>query len=194
MTSLLEVRRLAIPEVRELVPRSFGDGRGFFREVYNRKRFASETGVSIEFVQSNQSYSAETGTLRGLHFQAPPFAQAKLVWVVRGAIFDVAVDIRAGSPTFGRWAAVELSAEKGNQILVPAGFAHGFLTLTPETSVQYMVDAHYAPVHEGGICWDDPDLAIAWPLDGTPKLSERDAAWPGLAEGGTPFRFEEKAA
>jgi dTDP-4-dehydrorhamnose 3,5-epimerase len=191
-SSLLAIRRLAIPDVLELVPKSFGDNRGHFREVYNAKRFAEETGLAIEFVQSNQSYSAEKATLRGLHFQAPPFAQAKLVWAVRGSALDVAVDIRLGSPTFGRWTSVLLSAEEGNQILVPAGFAHGFLTLEAETSVQYMVDNHYAPSHDRGIRWDDPTIAIAWPVaGGSPTLSPRDAAFPCFAEIETPFSYLE---
>lgn len=191
MSALLEVVPLAIPGVRELIPRSFGDGRGHFREVYNRKRFGEETGLAIDFVQSNQSWSAAKATLRGLHFQAPPFAQAKLVWAVRGSAFDVAVDLRLGSPAYGRWVAVVLSAEKGNQILVPPGFAHGFLTLEAETSVQYMVDNYYAPAHEFGLRWDDPTLAIDWPLDGAvPTLAARDAAFPRLAEVETPFGRE----
>jgi dTDP-4-dehydrorhamnose 3,5-epimerase len=195
MSGLLEVRPLAIPGVLELMPKSFGDGRGYFREAYNRKRFQEETGVAIDFVQSNQSYSAERGTLRGLHFQAPPFAQAKLVWAVRGAVFDVAVDIRFGSPTYGRWVSVVLVAERGNQILVPAGFAHGFVTLEANTSVQYMVDNHYAPSAEGGLRWDDPVLAIDWPLDGAaPTLTARDDDFPSLADLATPFSFERNAA
>jgi dTDP-4-dehydrorhamnose 3,5-epimerase len=188
MSPLLEVRPLAIGDVLELVPKRFGDDRGYFCEIYNKQRFGEETGAAIQFVQTNQSLSADKATLRGLHFQAPPFAQIKLVWVVRGAVFDVAVDIRLTSPTYGRWASVLLSAEKGNQILVPAGFAHGFLTLEPDTIVQYQVDNHYAPAHDRGIRWDDPEIAIDWPLAGaTPTLSKRDAAFPSLSEIETPF-------
>jgi dTDP-4-dehydrorhamnose 3,5-epimerase len=191
MTALLDLRPLAIPDVKELVPKSFGDGRGYFREVFNRKRFFEETGCPVDFVQNNLSSSAAKATLRGLHFQTPPFAQTKLVWAVRGSAFDVAVDIRKGSPTYGQWVAVMLSAEKGNQLLVPAGFAHGFLTLEAETSVQYMVDNYYAPANEGGIRWDDPFLAIEWPLDGAaPTLAARDAAFPLLAEVETPLGKE----
>ena len=190
MSPLLEVRRLAIAEVLELTPKRFGDRRGYFCELFNRKRFAEETGAALDFIQTNQSRSAATATLRGLHFQAPPFAQAKLVWAVHGAAFDVAIDIRLGSPTFGKWASVLLSADRGNQILVPAGFAHGFLTLEPDTIVQYMVDNPYAPTHDRGIRWDDPTLAIDWPLAGpAPTLSERDAGFPRLSDVETPFGF-----
>jgi dTDP-4-dehydrorhamnose 3,5-epimerase len=195
MSPLLEVRRLAIPEVLELVPKRFGDDRGYFCEVYNKQRFAEGTGAAIDFVQTNQSLSADKATLRGLHFQAPPFAQSKLVWVVCGAAFDVAVDIRRDSPTYGKWASVMLSAETGNQILVPAGFAHGFLTLEPDTIVQYQVDRPYTPTHDRGIRWDDPGIAVAWPLAGeAPTLSKRDAVFPRLDEIETPFRFAGERA
>src|SRR6516165_5469400 len=188
MSTLLDVKPLAIADVLELVPKRFGDDRGYFCEVYNKQRFNEETGAAVNFVQTNQSLSADKGTLRGLHFQAPPLAQVKLVWVMRGAVYDVAVDMRSGSPTYGKWASVILSAEKGNQILVPAGFAHGFLTLEPDTIVQYQVDNHYAPAHEGGVRWDDPEIAVAWPLAGAdPTLAKRDAAFPRLREIETPF-------
>jgi dTDP-4-dehydrorhamnose 3,5-epimerase len=188
MSALLEVKTLAIAGVLELVPKRFGDDRGYFCEVYNRQRFGEETGTAIGFVQTNQSLSADKATLRGLHFQAPPFAQTKLVWVVRGAVFDVAVDIRLKSPTYGKWASALLSAEKGNQILVPAGFAHGFLTLEPDTIVQYQVDNPYAPAQDRGIRWDDPEIGIDWPLAGAvPTLSKRDAVFPRLGEIETPF-------
>ena len=192
MSALLEVRRLAIPDVIELLPKRFGDHRGYLSEVYNRQRFAAETGVAIDFIQINQSLSAEKATLRGLHFQAPPFAQTKLVVAVTGAAFDVAVDIRRGSPTYGKWVSVTLSSEKGNQVLVPAGFAHGFLTLEPDTIMQYQVDNPYSPTHEGGIRWDDPAIGINWPkAAAVPTLSERDAAFPPLGEIETPFRVGE---
>jgi dTDP-4-dehydrorhamnose 3,5-epimerase len=195
MSPLLEVRRLAVPEVMELVPKRFGDERGYFCEIFNQQRFAEATGAAIDFVQTNQSLSADKATLRGLHFQAPPFAQTKLVWVVRGAAFDVAVDIRRGSPTYGKWASVLLSTETGNQILVPAGFAHGFLTLEPDTIVQYQVDNPYAPAHDRGIRWDDPGIAVPWPLAGVaPTLSKRDAVFPRLDEIETPFRFAGERA
>jgi len=192
VSALLEVRRLAIPDVIELLPKRFGDHRGYLSEVYNRQRFAAETGVAIDFMQINQSLSAEKATLRGLHFQAPPFAQAKLIVAVTGAAFDVAVDMRRGSPTYGKWFSVTLSSENGNQVLVPAGFAHGFLTLAPDTIMQYQVDNPYSPTHEGGIPWDDPALAINWPIGAVvPTLSKRDAAFPPLGEIETPFRVEE---
>ena len=192
MSALLEARRLAIPDVIELMPKRFGDHRGYLSEVYNKQRFAAETGVVIDFMQVNQSLSAEKATLRGLHFQAPPFAQAKLIVAVTGAAFDVAVDMRRGSPTYGKWVSVTLSSEKGNQVLVPAGFAHGFLTLAPDTIMQYQVDNPYSPTHEGGIRWDDPALAINWPIGAVvPTLSKRDAAFPPLGEIETPFRVEE---
>jgi dTDP-4-dehydrorhamnose 3,5-epimerase len=188
VSALLEVRRLAIPDVLELLPKRFGDHRGYLSEVYNKQRFAAETGVAIEFMQINQSLSVEKGTLRGLHFQAPPFAQAKLVVAVSGAAFDVAVDLRRGSPTFGKWVSVVLSSAKGNQVLVPAGFAHGFLTLEPDTIMQYQVDNPYSPKHEGGVRWDDPALGIHWPkTTAAPTLSDRDAEFPPLGEIKTPF-------
>jgi dTDP-4-dehydrorhamnose 3,5-epimerase len=195
VSALLEVRRLAIPDVIELVPKRFGDDRGYLSEVYNKQRFAEETGLAIDFIQINQSFSVGTATLRGLHFQAPPFAQTKLVAAVTGAAFDVAVDIRQGSPTFGKWAAVTLSSEKGNQVLVPAGFAHGFLTLAPGTIMQYQVDSPYSPRHDGGVRWDDPALAIDWPRGGAiPTLSKRDSAFPRLSEITSPFKFGELRA
>ncbi|RIY03206.1 dTDP-4-dehydrorhamnose 3,5-epimerase [Aureimonas flava] len=191
---MLEVRKLDIPEVLEITPRRFGDDRGFFSETFNRMRLA-ENDVAVDWMQDNQSYSAEAFTLRGLHYQEPPFAQDKLVRVLRGRILDVAVDIRAGSPTFRRWVALELSADAFNQILVPAGFAHGFLTLEPHTEVFYKVSAPYSGQHDRSIRFDDPDIAIAWPLEGhTPVLSAKDEAAPRLADIQTPFVFGETAA
>lgn len=186
---MTEFRRLAIPEVVEIVPPKFGDNRGYFSEVFKRSTFEAE-GVAIDWVQDNQSFSAEAGTVRGLHFQAPPFAQAKLIRVLRGAIYDVAVDIRQDSPTYGRWAAAELSAEKWNQLLVPAGFAHGFMTLTPDVEVLYKVSAPYSRESEGAIRWNDPDLAIAWPRAGDAILSGKDAVAPLFADLNSPFAYE----
>jgi dTDP-4-dehydrorhamnose 3,5-epimerase len=187
----VNVEELEIPEVKIITPRKFGDNRGFFSETYNRDRLA-DAGIDLEFVQDNHSFSAPVGTLRGLHFQIPPFAQDKLVRVVRGAIWDVAVDIRHGSPTFGRWVAREISAEAWNQILVPVGFAHGFCTIEPDTEVIYKVSAPYAPDHERGIMWNDPDLKITWPLDGrAPILSGKDAENPSFAD--TPEYFSHEA-
>ncbi|HMR34565.1 MAG TPA: dTDP-4-dehydrorhamnose 3,5-epimerase [Geminicoccaceae bacterium] len=178
----MEVIETAIPEVRIIVPRKHGDHRGFFSEVWSRRALES-AGIDIDFVQDNHSLSAEPGTLRGLHFQSPPHAQAKLVRVLRGAILDVAVDLRRGSPTHGRHVAVELSADNWRQLLVPRGFAHGFVTLEPMTEVFYKVDAFYAPAHDKGVRWDDPELAIDWRLGGrTPILSAKDREQPSWSE------------
>lgn len=177
----MDVRACAIPDVLEIRPRRFDDARGFFSEVYNARQLA-EHGVSLTFVQDNHSLSREPGTIRGLHFQTPPYAQDKLVRVPRGRILDVAVDIRRGSPTFGKHVAVELSAESWNQLLVPTGFAHGFCTLEPDTEVLYKVTAYYAPDHDKGLLWDDPALAIAWPFGReTARVSDKDARQPTLA-------------
>lgn len=177
-------------EVRLLRERRFADERGWFSETYNERTFA-QLGIDVAFVQDNHSLSRRPGTVRGLHFQSPPRAQAKLVRCVRGRIFDVVVDIRAGSPTRGGWVSAELSAESGAQLFVPVGFAHGFMTLEPETEVIYKVSDFYDPACEGGVCWDDPALAIAWPQLGTaPVLSPKDLLLPRLAELGSPFSFE----
>jgi dTDP-4-dehydrorhamnose 3,5-epimerase len=170
--------------------RRFGDDRGWFSESYNAARFAA-VGIRDVFVQDNHSFSARAGTLRGLHFQTGADAQAKLVRCTRGAIWDIAVDIRAGSPTRGRWVAARLTAEGAEQLYVPTGFAHGFLTLTGDAEVQYKASAFYAPASEGVIRWDDPALGIAWPLDGlTPALSDRDAAAPDLAALSAEFPYD----
>jgi len=177
----VQVIPTAIPEVKLVRPRSFGDARGWFSEIWNRERFA-RAGLALDFVQDNLAHSAAAGTLRGLHFQRPPAAQSKLVRVLRGKIFDVAVDLRPGSPTYRRHVAVELSAEDGAWLLVPKGFAHGYLTLEPETLVLYKVDAFYEPRLDAGIAFDDPDLAIPWPLPPEgPILSAKDRALPRLA-------------
>lgn len=174
----MEIQPTAIPDVKVLTPKKFGDRRGFFSEVYSRRALA-ELGIHLEFVQDNHAYSAEAGVLRGLHCQIDPKAQAKLVRVIRGAIRDVAVDIRRNSPTFGRHVMVELSAENWRQLLVPRGFAHGYLTLMPDTEVIYKVTADYAPELERGIRWNDPDLAIDWGVPpGGIILSERDSRLP----------------
>lgn len=186
---MTQFHRLAIPEVVEITPPKFGDHRGFFSEVFKRSAFEAE-GIAIDWVQDNQSFSADAGTVRGLHFQAPPFAQAKLIRVLRGAIYDVVVDIRAGSSSYGQWVAVELSAEKWNQLLVPAGFAHGFMTLTPDVEVIYKVSAPWSRESEGAIRWDDPDLAIAWPRPGDAILSDKDAAAPSFRDLISPFAYE----
>ena len=183
-------RRLAIPEVIEITPARFGDHRGWFSEVYKRAAFEAE-GIEIDWIQDNQSLSAQAGTVRGLHFQAPPTAQDKLVRVLRGAVFDVAVDIRRGSPSYGRWVAAELTAQAGNQLLVPIGFAHCFMTLTRDTEVLYKVSAPYSKADEGAIRWNDPALGIAWPeLGAEPVLSEKDLEAPLLADFDSPFVYE----
>jgi len=179
---MLEVRPLALKDVLEITPRRFGDARGFFSETYNAERFAA-AGVDMVFVQDNHSYSAPAGVLRGLHYQLAPRAQDKLVRVVRGAILDVAVDIRRGSPEFGRFVTLEVSAEKGNQILVPKGFAHGFLTLVADTEVIYKVTDFYSPGHDRSIRYDDPAIGIDWPVAAsTVMLSDKDHAAPLLAD------------
>ncbi len=172
----------AIPEIKIVTPKKHGDVRGFFSEVYNRTAFEN-LGLHFGFVQDNHSFSAAAGTLRGLHFQTPPFAQDKLVRVGRGRILDVAVDIRRSSPTFGKYVAVELSAENWRQLLVPVGFAHGFVTLEPDTEVLYKTTAVYSPANDCGIAWDDPDIGVAWPLPAAgPILSDKDRRWPRLRQ------------
>ena len=178
---MLEVRPLGLDGVLEIIPKRFGDARGFFVETYNAQRF-SEAGIDLHFVQDNHSYSAAAGVLRGLHYQLPPRAQDKLVRVTRGRILDVAVDIRKGSGTFGKWVALEVSAEKGNQILVPKGFAHGFVTLVPDTEVLYKVTDTYSPEHDRSIRFDDATIGIDWPtLAGGFQLSDKDLGAPTLA-------------
>lgn len=184
---MVEVRELGLPGVLEILPRKFGDERGFFSETWSAQAFAS-AGIDLDFVQDNHSHSAERGTLRGLHFQTPPFAQDKLVRVVRGAIYDVAVDIRRGSPTFGRWIGLGVSAAAWNQILVPKGFAHGFVTLEPDTEVVYKVTAPYAPECDRSIRYDDPAIAIEWPVVAEAvRLSEKDRLAPMLRDVETGF-------
>jgi dTDP-4-dehydrorhamnose 3,5-epimerase len=172
-----------------LTPRRFGDDRGFFSESWSARRMA-EAGCDIAFVQDNHSLSRAQGTLRGLHFQGPPHAQAKLVRCGRGRLWDVAVDIRKGSPTFGQWYGTELSFENGRQLLIPAGFLHGFVTLEPDTEVIYKCSDYYAPECDGAVAWNDPDLAIDWPLEGDPVLSGKDSAAPRMADFDTPFTYE----
>lgn len=181
----------SLPEVKLITPPRFGDDRGFFSETYNRRRFA-EIGITTEFVQDNHAYSADAGTLRGLHFQAPPATQTKLLRVLRGAILDVCVDLRHGSPTFGKHVMVEMTAESGQQILCPKGFAHGLLTLRPHTEIAYKVDAYYAPELDLGVRYDDPDLAIDWPVrDDELILSDKDRRHPSLADLPEIFAYAE---
>lgn len=172
-------------------PKRFGDSRGWFTEVYSEKRFA-EVGINCRFVQDNHSLSVPAGTLRGLHFQTPPFAQAKLVRCIAGSVFDVAVDLRKGSPTYGQWVGAELSAENGDQLFIPIGFGHGFVTLTDNTQVTYKVSKFYAPAHDGGIRWNDGEIGIDWRLPSgvAPTLSAKDERQPMLAEFDSPFQYD----
>jgi dTDP-4-dehydrorhamnose 3,5-epimerase len=184
------IEETTLPGVLRLTPRRFGDHRGFFAETYNIDTMAA-AGIDTVFVQDNQSLSEQAGTLRGLHFQAPPHAQAKLVRCGRGALFDVAVDLRRGSPTYGHWLGETLSFENGVQLLIPAGFAHGFVTLQQETEIIYKCSDLYAPEAEGALKWDDPDLAIDWPLDGrAPVISDKDARAPALRDFDSPFVWD----
>lgn len=176
----MKIETTHLEGVLVIEPAVFGDHRGFFMESYNKKRF-SEAGLVFDFVQDNHSLSQEVGTLRGLHYQLEPYAQTKLVRVVAGAVYDVAVDLRRGSPTFGQWYGVVLSAANKKQLLVPKGFAHGFCTLEPNSEVIYKVDALYSPEHDRGIRWDDPELAISWPTD-KPTLSQKDEQQPFLRQ------------
>ena len=186
---MLTVTPLAIPEVRVIETRRFGDDRGYFTEIFNAARFA-EAGLPTEWVQDNQSLSAAVGTLRGLHYQQPPFAQAKLVRVVQGAILDVAVDIRRGSPTYGRWVLRELSAAAVDQLLVPEGFAHGFVTREPDTIVLYKVSAPYSGEHDRSIRFDDPEIGVDWGLGGRePHVSLKDAEAPSFADSDHDFAY-----
>ncbi|TPI16443.1 dTDP-4-dehydrorhamnose 3,5-epimerase [Mesorhizobium sp. B4-1-3] len=179
---MLEVRTLGLECVLEIVPKRHGDARGYFCETWNAERFA-QAGIDLTFVQDNHSYSAAAGVLRGLHYQLPPRAQDKLLRVVRGSVFDVVVDIRRSSPTFGQWSALEISAEKGNQILVPKGYAHGFVTLVPDTEILYKVTDTYSPEHDRSIRFDDPAIGIAWPsFAGDFQLSDKDRKAPLLGE------------
>jgi dTDP-4-dehydrorhamnose 3,5-epimerase len=180
--SNMQVLDTALREVKIIVPRRVGDTRGLFSEVWNARDFSS-VGIDPDFIQDNHVRSPLRGTLRGLHFQLPPAAQGKLMRVSRGAIFDVAVDIRRGSPTFGRYADAVLSADNWRQLWVPTGFAHGYCTLEDDTEVQYKVTDYYSPPHERGIAWSDPELLITWPVTAeTAIVSERDRQLPRLAE------------
>ena len=178
----MEVIETRIPDVKLIIPKKFGDHRGFFSETYNKQAFA-EAGIDLDFVQDNHSLSAEKGVLRGLHFQTPPFGQDKLVRVVAGRVLDVAVDLRKSSPTFGQHVTAELSVENWTQILVPIGFAHGFLTLEENSEVIYKVTNYYAPNNDGGVLWNDPDIGVDWPIDSSEViLSDKDKVQPRLAD------------
>jgi dTDP-4-dehydrorhamnose 3,5-epimerase len=185
----MDIKTYELPGLVLVRPRRFADARGYFVETYNEKTFAA-AGISAAFVQDNQSVSVKPGTVRALHFQLPPASQAKLVRVVRGSIFDVAVDLRVGSPTFGRWISERLTAEGGEQLFVPRGFAHGLCTLEPDTEVAYKVDALYAPASDSGIIWNDPTLAINWPVrPDVAILSDKDAKLGHFADFKSPFIY-----
>lgn len=183
------IRELGLGGVLEICPQKHQDKRGFFSEVFNSDALKKH-GIDIDWVQDNHSYSSEKWVLRGLHYQKSACAQDKLVRVIRGAIWDIAVDIREGSPTFQQWVGLEVSAEKWNQILIPKGFAHGFITLEADTEVVYKVSSHYSPEHDASIRFDDPDIGIDWKY-GKEKLtvSAKDEAAPGLAESQTGFVY-----
>jgi len=179
-----------IAGVKRILPVRHGDSRGFFCEIF-RDDTLRQHGIEVSFVQENQSLSAQRGVVRGLHFQLPPAAQAKLVRVAAGAIFDVVVDIRRGSPSYGRHVAAVLTAERGEQLFVPEGFAHGFCTLEPDTEVIYKVNRYYSPAHDRGMLWNDPALGIDWPVpEGAPILSEKDKHHPRFAELPPCFSYE----
>lgn len=180
-----------ISPVRLIVPRRHGDSRGWFTEVYSEPAFAA-LGIECRFVQDNHSLSVAPFTLRGLHFQTPPRGQDKLVRCIRGRIFDVAVDVRKGSPTYGHWVGAELSAENGHQLFIPIGFAHGFLTLEPDCEISYKCSDTYAPAQDSGLRWDDPAIGIDWPLPGdqSPELSAKDNLQPLLRDFESPFSYD----
>ena len=175
---------------RLIVPKRHVDDRGWFSEIFHQERLRN-IGITNHFVQDNQSTSKQAGTLRGLHFQLPPAAQAKLVMVVKGRILDVSVDIRRGSPTFGKYVSIEVSSETGCQLYIPVGFAHGFLTLESDVVVMYKASDYYAPTHESGIRWNDPDIAFPWPLeDANIIISDKDRRLPLLKEFASPFAYD----
>jgi dTDP-4-dehydrorhamnose 3,5-epimerase len=185
----VQIEDTALPGVKILTPKRFGDSRGFFSESWNKKVMADH-GLLFDFVQDNHSVSARAGTVRGLHFQAPPHAQAKLVRCGRGSILDVTVDIRRGSPTFGRWVSVLLSFENGRQLLIPEGFLHGFATLEPDSEIIYKCTDYYVPSADRAVRYDDPDVGIDWGLVTPPLLSEKDASAPFLRDMTSPFTYE----
>ena len=185
----MDIQDTALEGVKIITPTRFGDARGFFSESWSRQGLAAD-GIDFDFVQDNHSLSARVGTVRGLHFQAPPHAQDKLVRCGRGCLFDVAVDIRRGSPTYGQWVGVELSFENGKQLLVPRGFLHGFVTRDPDTEIIYKCSDVYAPECDGAVRFDDADLGIDWGIEGEALLSEKDAAAQSFADFDSPFIWE----
>jgi dTDP-4-dehydrorhamnose 3,5-epimerase len=188
------IERLKLAEILLIRSKRFEDPRGYFMETWSHAAFL-DLGIRANFVQDNQSLSVQRGTVRGLHFQVPPFAQAKLIRVLQGSVFDVAVDIRAGSPTYGKWCAVTLTAARPEQLYIPKGFAHGFATLEPDTVIAYRVDAGYAPQCDAGIRWNDPAIGIDWPVGAEQAvLSAKDAALPLLEGFRSPFGWEAAEA
>jgi len=186
----MEIKVLDLPGAVLLRPRRFSDARGYFVETYNENSFAA-AGIAVKFVQDNQSYSARRGTIRGLHFQLPPAAQSKLVRVLQGSVYDVAVDLRVGSPTYGQWRGATLTGDGGEQFFVPGGFAHAFCTLEPDSVVAYKVDNFYSPSHDTGLIWNDPDLAIDWPVaPGEVVLSDKDLKLGRFADFESPFTYQ----
>jgi dTDP-4-dehydrorhamnose 3,5-epimerase len=185
----MKIEETGLPGLVVITPPRFGDERGFFSETYSAAKLA-EHGITTEFVQDNHSLSSDANTIRGLHFQAPPHAQAKLVRCGRGRLWDVAVDIRRGSPTYGQHFGIELTFENARQLLIPAGFAHGFITREPGTEIIYKCSDTYAPATEGALVWNDPDIGIDWQADGDPILSGKDAQAGGLNDLDTPFIYE----
>lgn len=189
----MHIEQTSLPGVVIVTPARHGDARGFFSESWNRQRMA-EAGIETDFVQDNHSLSEQPRTVRGLHFQSPPHAQAKLVRCGRGALYDVAVDIRRGSPTYGQWVGVELSFENGRQLLVPEGFLHGFITRAPMTEIIYKCSDYYAPECDGAVRFDDPDIGIDWGVEaGSVVLSDKDGKAPLLRDFASPFVYEGAA-
>ncbi len=185
----MQFSKLGIPDVVLIIPKKFGDNRGYFMETFKESLFEEHVGP-IRFVQDNQSFSAEVGTVRGLHFQLPPKAQGKLVSCTAGRLLDVAVDIRQGSPTYGQYVSAELTAENGEQLWVPAGFAHGFCTLAPDTVISYKVTDYYSPEHDRGLLWNDPAIGIDWPVSSDVAiLSDKDKRQPNLVDLPASFVF-----
>jgi dTDP-4-dehydrorhamnose 3,5-epimerase len=185
----VQLTPLAIADVYLIEPKRFEDARGYFSETYRRDILA-DAGINLDFVQDNESLSVASGTIRGLHYQAPPFAQAKLVRVLAGEVLDVAVDIRTGSPTYGKFVTATLSAESGEQLFIPEGFAHGFCCLSDNTVLAYKVSAFYSKDHDFGVLWNDPDLAIPWPVaEADAVLSDKDAEMPRLTDISSPFEY-----
>lgn len=188
----MKIEETALDGVKIITPARHGDTRGFFSESWSRRALADH-GIDIDFVQDNHSLSARAGTVRGLHFQSPPHAQDKLVRCGRGCLYDVAVDVRRGAPTYGQWVGVELSFENGRQLLVPRGFLHGFATRAPDTEIVYKCSDIYAPECDGAVRWDDPDLGIDWGVGADAILSDKDAAAQAFADFDSPFTWEARA-